>query len=87
MQQIVYDQAPYHILFYDAALHAYRTDQFGGWQLSPDRGGLPFFAYGVAVYDLLTAPTAAATAPPSGGPSPSSSQAVCHDAGPERVDR
>ncbi len=30
MQQIFYDQAPYHVLFYDAELHAYRTDRFGG---------------------------------------------------------
>ena len=44
MQQLAYDQAPYHILFYDAALHAYRTDKFGGWTLQPDQGGLPFFA-------------------------------------------
>ena len=46
MQQILYDQAPYHVLFYDAALSAWRTDRFGGWPLSPQEGGLPFFAYG-----------------------------------------
>ena len=38
MQQILYDQAPYHVLFYDAALSAYRTDRFGGWRLSPAEG-------------------------------------------------
>ena len=48
MQQLAYDQAPYHVLFYDAALHAYRTDKFGGWTLQPTEGGLPFFAYGAA---------------------------------------
>jgi len=77
MQQIVYDQAPYHILFYDAALHAYRTDRFGGWKLSPEDGGLPFFAYGTPGYDLLTAPTPAATPSPSAAaPSAGASQAA-----------
>ena len=38
MQQILYDEAPYHVLFYDAALSAWRTDRFGGWPLSPDGG-------------------------------------------------
>ena len=58
MQQLAYDQAPYHVLFYDAALHAYRTDKFGGWTLQPTEGGLPFFAYGARDYSLLTAPAA-----------------------------
>ena len=68
MQQIVYDQAPYHILFYDEALHAYRTDRFAGWQLQPKADGLPFFAYGALNYNLLTAPepTATPTPAPSG---------------------
>ena len=35
MQQIFYDEAPYHILYYDADLHAYRTDQFAGWKNQP----------------------------------------------------
>ena len=46
MQQIVYDEAPYHVLFYDDGLHAYRTDRFGGWKLQPSADGLPFFGYG-----------------------------------------
>ena len=37
MQQLVYDEAPYHILYYDAELHAYRTDKFGGWKNQPRR--------------------------------------------------
>ena len=65
MQQLAYDQAPYHVLFYDAALHAYRTDKFGGWTLQPTEGGLPFFAYGARDYSLLTAPAPAATPEPS----------------------
>ena len=81
MQQLVYDQAPYHILFYDAALHAYRTDKFGGWQLQPTTGGLPFFAYGVPNYNLLTSPVPEATpipsnaAPASAAPSASTAAA------------
>jgi peptide/nickel transport system substrate-binding protein len=81
MQQILYDQAPYHVLFYDAALSAWRTDKFGGWPLSPKEGGLPFFAYGTAGYDYLTAPQAAApsaeaSAAASAAASPGGSQAA-----------
>ena len=61
MQQILYDQAPYHVLFYDAALHAYRTDRFGGWKLQPKEGGLPLFAFGTYGYNYLTPPEAAAS--------------------------
>ena len=65
MQELVYNQAPYHILFYDAALHAYRTDKFGGWRTQPAENGLPFFAYGNDNYNFLTAPEPAATPVPS----------------------
>ena len=68
MQQLVYDEAPYHILFYDAALHAYRTDKFGGWRTQPAEDGLPFFAYGNDNYNYLTAPEPAATPVPSKAP-------------------
>ena len=37
MQNLVYDEAPYLILYYDAELHAYRTDKFGGWTNQPQR--------------------------------------------------
>ncbi len=63
MQQIMYDEAPYHVLFYEAALHAYRTDRFGNWRLQPSADGLPFFGYGSPNYNLLTAPEAAAESP------------------------
>ena len=66
MQQLVYDEAPYHILFYDAALHAYRTDKFGGWALQPTEGGLPFFGFGNENYNCLTAPAAVASPSPAG---------------------
>jgi peptide/nickel transport system substrate-binding protein len=78
MQQILYDQAPYHVLFYDAALSAWRTDKFGGWPLSPTKDGLPFFAYGTAGYDYLTAPQAAvaSASPSAAAASPEGSQAA-----------
>ena len=43
MQNLFYDQAPYHILYYDAELDAYRTDKFAGWQNQPTDGGTPLF--------------------------------------------
>jgi peptide/nickel transport system substrate-binding protein len=80
MQQIMYDQAPYHVLFYDAALHAYRTDKFGGWTLQPEEGGLPFFAFGNRNYSLLTPPEPEATPAPSGAvASPGASPAASPD--------
>ncbi|HEY8199401.1 MAG TPA: ABC transporter substrate-binding protein, partial [Candidatus Limnocylindrales bacterium] len=65
MQQIMYDEAPYHILFYDYGLHAYRTDRFGGWKLQPSADGLPFFGYGAVNYTELTAPEPEATPTPA----------------------
>ncbi|HET9345682.1 MAG TPA: ABC transporter substrate-binding protein [Candidatus Limnocylindrales bacterium] len=66
MQNLVYDEAPYHILYYDAELHAYRTDKFGGWQNQPVEGGTPLFGYGSGGYNLLTDLAQAASPPPSG---------------------
>ncbi len=73
IQQYWYDQAPYHILYYDDNLDAYRTDKFGGWQNQPTTG-TPFFAYGTLDYTLLTlaseaSPSPVASAGASGGPS------------------
>ena len=93
MQQLLYDEAPYHVLFYDAALSAWRTDQFGGWPLSPEKGGLPFFAYGTAGYDYLTGTAAAAPSPSASAARVRGGLAGCvagrgrHDARAERVDR
>jgi peptide/nickel transport system substrate-binding protein len=69
MQQIMYDQAPYHILFYDANLHAYRTDRFGGWTNQPTKDGVPLFGYGSHGYWTLTA-ASAETPPPAETASP-----------------
>ena len=50
----MYDEAPYHILYYDAELHAYRTDKFGGWTNQPSEDGTPLFGYGSIGYTKLT---------------------------------
>ena len=74
MQEIMYNEAPYHILFYDASLHAYRTDRFSGWVNQPDNG-TPFFGYGPYGYTQLTlgaAPAPSASAAPSDGAAPAS---------------
>jgi ABC-type dipeptide transport system, periplasmic component len=75
LQQYWYDQAPYHILYYDANLHAYRTDKFVGWQNQP-ASGTPLFAYGTLGYTLLTLASAATPSPvASAAPSDGSSAA------------
>ena len=74
MQNLIYDQAVYDILYYDANLAAYRTDHFGGWQNQPLANGTPLFTYGTLQYTLLTdatavpSPTPAASAAPSTAP-------------------
>ena len=72
MQQLVYNEAPYHILYYDAELHAYRTDKFAGWTNQPTTGGTPLFGYGSRGYTLLTD----ASAQPSAAPSAAASAAA-----------
>jgi peptide/nickel transport system substrate-binding protein len=57
MQNLIYDEAPYDILFYDANLDAYRNDRFAGWQNMPS-DGTPLFTYGVLQYTLLSDATA-----------------------------
>ncbi len=73
MQQYAYDQAPYHILYYDSNLDAYRTDVFAGWQNQP-ANGTPLLAYDTLGYTLLTVagaePSAAPSAAPSDGTAP-----------------
>jgi peptide/nickel transport system substrate-binding protein len=81
MQEIMYNDAPYHILYYDAALHAYRNDRFTNWVNQPENG-TPLFGYGPYGYTQLqlvgaepspsaapsdgAAPTGEASAAPSG---------------------
>jgi peptide/nickel transport system substrate-binding protein len=64
IQNLIYDDAPYDILFYDSNTDAYRTDRFAGWQNMP-ANGTPFFSYGILDYTLLTD----AKAQPTPGPS------------------
>ncbi len=76
MQNLIYDEAPYDILYYDSNLDVYRTDRFAGWQNMPENG-TPLFTYGILDYTLLTdataqpsptvAPAASAEAPGSSG--------------------
>ena len=71
MQNLIYDQAPYDILYYDSNLDVYRNDKFAGWQNMP-ADGTPLFTSGDSVlnYTLLTD----ATAQPS--PTPEAPAAV-----------
>jgi peptide/nickel transport system substrate-binding protein len=75
MQNIIYDDAPYDILYYDSYLDAYRTDRFAGWQNQP-ANGIPLFTYSTLGYTKLTSAAAVASAEPSaaatsGGTAPS----------------
>jgi peptide/nickel transport system substrate-binding protein len=78
MQNMIYDQAVYDILFYDSNLAAYRTDHFGGWQNQPTANGIPLFSYGTIDYTLLTD----ATAVPSPTPAPSAAPSTAPGASP-----
>jgi peptide/nickel transport system substrate-binding protein len=71
MQQYFYDQAPYHLLYYDDELDAYRTDRFTGWQNQPLDTGVPLFTYSVINYSFLTDATAATPAPSLDAPAAS----------------
>jgi len=80
MQNLIYDEAVYDILYYDSNLDAYRTDRFAGWQNQPTANGTPMFTYGVLGYTRLTnaalVPTAApATEAPAAGATPAPSAA------------
>jgi peptide/nickel transport system substrate-binding protein len=68
MLDLVYDDAPYHVLFYEADLSAHRTDRFDGWSAQPLTGGASYFTSGVEAYlDLVRAAPASPT-PASPGP-------------------
>jgi peptide/nickel transport system substrate-binding protein len=73
MQNLIYNEAPYDVLYYDANLDVYRTDRFAGWQNMPE-SGTPMFTYGDLNYSLLTDATAAPSpAPSEAAPSPAAS--------------
>jgi peptide/nickel transport system substrate-binding protein len=46
MQRIVYEEAPYVVLYYDRTLQAYREDRWTGFRMQPDPGGDLLAAYG-----------------------------------------
>jgi len=75
MQQLFYDQAPYHILYYDSELHAYRTDKLAGWISQPPDTGTPLFGFGYPGYlsliDAASITPAPTVAPPTEAPSSS----------------
>jgi ABC-type transport system substrate-binding protein len=74
IQNLVYDEAPYDILYYDANLDVWRTDKFAGWQNMP-ADGTPMFTYGVLDYTLLTDAKAQPTPAPSQAPGAASGAA------------
>jgi peptide/nickel transport system substrate-binding protein len=71
MQQLFYNAACTHVLYYDSELHAQRTDKFTGWVNQPPETGTPLFGYGYSGYMALTA----AGATPSAGPTTAASAA------------
>ena len=82
MQNMIYDQAVYDVLFYDANLDVYRTDRFAGWQNMPSNG-TPLMTYGTLNYTVLTDAKAAQSAPASAEPAASGGSAG--PAGPSAV--
>jgi len=81
MQNIFYNDAPYHILYYEDTLVAYRTDKFSGWQNQP-ANGTPLFGYGSIGYTLLTDATATPSASPADSAAPGASGSAGASAGP-----
>jgi peptide/nickel transport system substrate-binding protein len=83
MQNVIYDQAPYEILYYDWNLDAYRTDKFAGWANMPPNG-TPFFTYGVLNYTLLTDAKAAPkpTPTPAAAETPAATESPSEEASP-----
>jgi peptide/nickel transport system substrate-binding protein len=68
-QNLIYDEAPYDILYYDANLDLYRTDRFVGWRPQPSNG-TPLLTYSTLGYTGLTDAAAVASPAPSEAASP-----------------
>ena len=75
MQEIIYDEAPYHVLYYPSQLDAYRTDRFGGWKNQPSQNGDPLFGFGPLDYTYLTDANAPAPSPSASAAASSSTAA------------
>jgi len=70
MQEIVYRENPYVVLYYDNQLEAYRTDRFTGWTASPadaQEGQIAFNGYGATYENLSPLPGATDAKEPSTG--------------------
>jgi peptide/nickel transport system substrate-binding protein len=65
MQQILYEEAPYIILFYDNSLQAVNTDRWTGWKTIPEEGG---YFFNLTNYNYLNVQPAVAEDGP-GAPS------------------
>ena len=74
MQQLFYDDACTHVLYYDSELHAQRTDKWTGWVNQPPESGTPLFGFGysgyMALQDATAVPTAGPTTAATAGPAP-----------------
>ncbi len=75
IQNLIYDEAPYDILYYDSNLDVYRTGTFAGWVNMP-ANGTPIFSYGTINYTLLTDAKAQPTAGPSASEAPAAASAA-----------
>ena len=67
MQQLFYDDACYHVLYYDSELHAMRTDKFTGWTNQPPESGTPLFGFGYSGLHGAPGRDRRADAGPDGG--------------------
>jgi peptide/nickel transport system substrate-binding protein len=75
IQNLIYDEAPYDILYYDSNLDVYRTGTFAGWVNMP-ANGTPIFSYGTINYTLLTDAKAQPTPGPSASEAPAAASAA-----------
>ena len=80
MQNLIYDEAVYDILFYDANLVGYRTDRFAGFENQP-ANGTPFFTYSTLQYTKLTDASLASPAPSEPAAAPSGSDVAAAPSG------
>jgi peptide/nickel transport system substrate-binding protein len=67
MQQQLYTDAPYIVLYYADNLEAYRSDKWTGLQLQPEKGGNAFFQMGTYTYRTVDVKTKAVSASDGGG--------------------
>jgi peptide/nickel transport system substrate-binding protein len=82
LQELFYNAAPYHVLYYESELHAWRTDRFSGWTSQPPDTGTPLFGYGPIGYTRLTEAATAPSAEPSAPPASADASAPASSAAP-----